>query len=150
MHKITTALAAILIFSAISIPPASATPSSDALGTCLADNTTGKDRKNMARWIFIAMSAHPEMHDISKVSKIDQDEVDKQMGNMITKLLTESCPAQAKRAMDEGTEAFKTAFSVVGQLAMQELMNNPDVKSSIAGFQKYMNKDKINAVFEKK
>lgn len=150
MNKIVVAISAIILYSVVSIAPASATPASDALGTCLADNTTGKDRKDMARWIFIAMSAHPEMHDISKVSKRDQQEADMQMGSLITKLLTESCPGQAKMAMAEGTQAFQIAFSVLGRLAMQELMANPDVKSSIVGFQKYMDKNKIISVFQKK
>lgn len=150
MCKMTITLAAFVIGSAITISSATASPASDALGTCLADNTTGKDRKDMARWMFIAMSAHPEMHDISKVSKKNQDDINILMGAMVTKLLTENCPAQAKKAMDEGTEAMKTAFGVLGQLAMQELMANPEVKSSISGFSKYMDKDKINSVFSKK
>ncbi len=150
MHKMTMVLVAAVIGSSIIISPAMASPASDALGTCLADNTTGKDRKDMARWMFIAMSAHPEMHDLSKVSKNDQDEINIRMGGLVTKLLTESCPVQAKKAMEEGAEAMKTAFAVVGQLAMQELMTNPGVKSSISGFANYMDKDKMNSVFLRK
>ena len=132
------------------VSTAMATPSSDALGACMADHTTGKDRKDMARWIFVTMSVHPALQDISKVSKDDINDVDMLMGAMVTKLLTEDCALQAKKAMDEGTESFKAAFSVVGQLAMQELMNTPGVKTSLPGFTHYINKEKMNAVFSKK
>ena len=150
MHKILNVLSAIVFGSAITVSYAAATPISDALGACMADHTTGKDRKDMARWIFVTMSVHPALQDISKVSKDDINDVDMLMGAMVTKLLTEDCASQAKKAMDEGTESFKAAFSVVGQLAMQELMNNPGVKASLSGFTNYINKDKMNAVFTKK
>jgi hypothetical protein len=150
MHKLITVLATIVIGSVLLVSNATASPSSDALGACMADHTTGKDRKDMARWIFVTMSVHPALQDISKVSKNDMNDVDMLMGAMVTKLLTEDCAPQAKKAMDEGTESFKAAFSVVGQLAMQELMNNPGVQSSLSGFTKYINKDKLNAVFSKK
>ena len=150
MHKLLIVLAAIVFGSAITVSYATASPSSDALGACMADHTTGKDRKDMARWIFVTMSVHPALQDISKVSKDDINDVDMLMGAMVTKLLTEDCASQAKKAMDEGTESFKAAFSIVGQLAMQELMNNPGVKTSLSGFTHYINKEKMNAVFSKK
>ena len=39
--------------------PAASTPI-EATKTCLSDNTSGKDRKLLAKWIFLAMAAHPE------------------------------------------------------------------------------------------
>lgn len=35
-------------------------PASDALGVCMADFLNGKERKELGKWIFIGMSAHPE------------------------------------------------------------------------------------------
>ena len=142
--------AAIFFGSAIMLTNASATPVSDALGACMADRTTGKDRKDLARWIFVIMSVHPALQDISKVSNNDMNDADKLLGALVTKLLTEDCAPQAKKAMEEGTESFKSAFAVVGQLAMQELMNDQGVKTSLAGFTNYINKEKMNAVFSKK
>lgn len=150
MHKISIALAAIVIGSAITVSSASASPAADALGACLADNTTGKDRKGMMKWVFMAMSAHPEIHNLSNITEKKRDEVNRMMGAMITKLITESCPAQAKNAAANGGEAFKIAFEVVGRLGAQELMSNPEVNSSFSGFAKYMDKDKMNSVFSKK
>lgn len=59
-----------IAFAVIITTPALAGPYTDALGSCLADNTTGKDRKELARWIFVAMSAHPEMRDLSNTTHV--------------------------------------------------------------------------------
>jgi len=49
----------------------------------------------------------------------------------------------------DGSEAFKIAFGVLGRLAMQELMSNPDVNASVAGFTKYIDKSKLDSGFSK-
>jgi hypothetical protein len=151
MKKIINVFLALIIGSALTVSSAIASPASDALSTCLADNTTGKDRKDMARWIFIAMSAHPELHNLVNITEKQRDEINKALGSMVTKLMTESCPVQAKAALEnDGGEAFKAAFGVVGRLAMQELMANQEVNSSFSEFSKYMDKDKIDLALGKK
>jgi hypothetical protein len=151
MHKIVIALAFVVIGLAITLSSAKASPATDALGACLSDSTTGKDRKDMAKWMFMAISVHPEIHSFSNIPEKKRDEINMAMGALITKLLTESCPAQAKEAVEKGgSDALKTAFGVVGQLAMQELMSNPEVNSSISGFVKYVDKNKMDSAFTKK
>jgi hypothetical protein len=94
----------------------------DALSSCFADNTTGKE---LAQWIYVAMSAHPEMKDFSLVTPNKVEEISQTMGTLVTRLLTERCKAQAQAAVqNEGTEAFKGAFRSLGSLAMQEIMAN--------------------------
>ena len=44
---------------------AQSTPAGDALGRCLADNTTGRGRKDLARWVFVSMAAHPEIRPLA-------------------------------------------------------------------------------------
>src|ERR1035437_3924492 len=151
MKKFVTVLAAVAIGSTIAASPATAGSDTDALATCLADNTTGKDRKDMARWVFVGMSAHPEIRSLSNVTEKDRDDLDKMMTVMLTKLMTENCPSQAKAAMqNEGNAAFQAAFGVIGKLAMQELMSNPEVNSSFTKFSKYIDKNKMDSVFSKK
>lgn len=114
-------------------------------GTCLTDSLTGKERKALAKWIFFAMAAHPEINTYAQVTKDEKQKTDKEIGDLITRLLVNDCPKQAKAAMDEGgSKAFEAAFRIVGQVAMQELMANPDVTASISGFEKYMDSEKIN------
>ena len=150
MKKIATALIIGFIGSAIATSYAIAGPAADALGTCLSDNTTGKERKDMARWVYVGMSAHPDMQSLSKVTEANRDELDRMMATLFTRLVTENCRAQAKLAMEkEGAVSFQTAFGAMGKLAMQELMSNPDVSASFNKYSKYLDTNKINSVFSK-
>jgi hypothetical protein len=148
MKRIISVLAAVLISSTILASSATAGPATEALSSCMADNTTGKDRKDMARWIFVGMSAHPEIQSLSNVTETNRDQLDRMLAAMVTRLLTENCRAQAKMAIEkEGGEALKTAFSVMGKLAMQELMTNSEVNSSFTRFAKYLDESKIYSAF---
>ena len=151
MKKIVAVLFAVVVGSTITVSTAMAGPAADSLGACLADNTSGKDRKEMARWVFVGMSTHPELESFSKVTDKNRDDLDKVMAAMFTKLVTESCPAQAKTAIEkEGPIAFQTAFGIIGKLAMQELMSNPEVNSSFTRYTKYLDQSKLNAAFSNK
>lgn len=151
MRTFVTAIAAVVIGSAVNVPSALAVTATDALSTCLADNTTGRDRKEMARWVFVGMASHPEIKMLSNVTQAKRDELDKSMATLVTRLMTENCRVQARSAMErDGGEAFKVAFGVVGQLAMQELMSNPNVNASFSDFAKYIDKEKVNSAFSNK
>lgn len=128
------ALATFLFGSIITPLAATAGPATDALATCMSDSTSGKDRKDMARWIFVGMSTHPEIKSLSNVAETDRDQIDKTMAAMVTRLLTENCKVQAKLASEKesGEAPLKTAFGAMGQLAMQELLVNPEVNSAFA------------------
>lgn len=148
----TAVLALIIGFIGSALAPsfAIAGPAADALGTCLSDNTTGRERKDMARWIYVGMSAHPDMQTLSKVTDANRDELDRMMATIFTRLVTENCRAQAKVALEkEGAASFQTAFGAIGKLAMQELMTNPEVSASFSKYSKYLDTNKINAVFSK-
>src|SRR5512139_1808318 len=115
MKKFITTLAAIIVCAAITAPAAIAGPEADKLGTSLADNTTGKDRKDLARWIFSAMKTHQDIQNLSKVTDKERDELDRIMGAMVTRLLTENCKMQAQSALNkEGSAAFESAFGLMG------------------------------------
>lgn len=118
------------------------------MGTCMADSMTGKERKEMAKWVFIGLSAHPDMKELATISEATRTGADKFIGQLITRLLTEDCPSQAKVAVkEEGNTAFKEAFELVGKIATQELMTNPDVLRASSGWQQFVDKQKMKAVF---
>jgi len=136
-----------LCFSKITL----AGPDADSMGACMVDSMTGKERKQIAQWLFFGMAAHPEMKKFSKVTGEAKKNANEFVGKLITRLLTENCPVQTKKAMkEEGREAMKGAFELVGKVAMQELMTNKDVADSMSGFEKFLDKDKLNAVFSEK
>lgn len=127
--------------------PALAGSSTDDLSRCLVDSLNGKERKQLAQWVFVVMSAHPEIQKFSNVSASNRDDLDRLIGNLVTRLLTEDCPAQTQNASkSDGQDALRKAFEVVGQVAMRELMNDASVQSHIGNFGRYLDNQKINQV----
>ena len=121
-------------------------PAVDAFSKCLADNTSGRDRKDLARWLFVAMGAHPDMRAIATISASAPQESSKTAGQLFTRLIAEACPDQAKAAVGAvGQVAFQAGFSMLGQLAMQELMTDRDVAAGMGLLEKYVDARKIQS-----
>lgn len=128
-------------------PPAQAQTEVQALSVCVAEGASGKDRKDLARWMFVAMAAHPDMRAIASVPAAATEDASRAAGELFTRLLAETCPAQVKAAMQAGGPmAIQAAFQVLGQLAMQELMSDKDVLASMAILERYIDKQKLDAV----
>ncbi len=145
-------LSALLLSLAAVLPlSAQAGPKADALAACLGDNTTGKDRKDLARWIFIAMAAHPEIKDLSRLTPEMRTEADQGMAHIVTTLLAERCPTQAREAVQqEGSAGMMSAFKVLGELAMKELMTNAEVMQSLGAYERYLDRAKLEAALRQR
>jgi hypothetical protein len=142
---------AMLLAGLVSAWGASAGPLTDQLTACLADNSTGKERNDFARWIFAAMSVHPELGDLSASSPQSREEASRAMANVAMTLLTERCTALVRAAvLLEGGGALEASFSMFGRLAMQEVMADPKVTASMGEFQRFLDRGKIEAVFKPK
>lgn len=126
--------------------PAWAGPDAVALTNCLSDSTSGKDRKDLAKWVFAAMSTHPEIREFAPVTDKVRDQTSSTVGGLVTRLLSEDCAKQAQAALrNEGQAAMQTAFRALGGLAMQELISNPEVTASFSLMEKYLDRRKIEA-----
>lgn len=134
---------------------AAPTPS-ERLGTCLADSTTGKDRKELARWIFMAMAAHPDINELSAASQEQIIQSNKNMAALVTRLLTETCVTEVRAAMADGNNGSNgssnlfQAFKTLGEVAMRELMGNRNVTKSVSDYTQYLDKKKIEGVLATK
>ena len=120
----------------------------DALKGCLADNTSGRDRKDLAKWIFIAMAAHPEMKQHAGPSAGAAGvESSRAVAALVTRLLTEKCVKESKAVMatGDGGAAMRLAFEGLGQLAMAELMTDKAVQEAMGAFGHYIDMDRFNA-----
>ena len=144
MKKNFMALLIILLSITVSLSPADANELD--LGTCLVDSLTGKERKNLAKWIYFALAAHPEMSSYSNIKQEDRVKIDKYVGTLVTRLLAEDCASEFKSVQKADPLALRKAFEFVGQVAMQELMTNQDVMTSISSYIKYADQKKIQAV----
>ena len=138
---VTGLLAAMPVVGLAQAPTAS-------LSTCLADQSSGKDRKDLAKWVFLAMGAHPEIKPLLASGIAETTDVsNKTTADLFMRLLTESCVGQVKAAAAQGgPQAIQVAFATFGQLAMQELMTNPDVNVAMNGPDRFMDKAKLAQV----
>ena len=119
----------------------------DALKTCVADNTSGKDRKDLAKWIFFAMAAHPEMKPYAEANlSAAADESSQKVAALVTRLLTASCRSEVRAVVKtgQGTQAVKVAFEGLGQLAMQELTADKAVQGAMGQFAHYVDESRLN------
>lgn len=130
---------------------AMASPAGDALGGCMTDSLTGRERKQLAQWIFFAMAAHPDIREFSRVTPEAHAANNEQVGKLVTRLLTENCVAYVKLAVKEdGQAAIVGAFELVGRVAMQELMANKEVTATISAYAKFVDQEKLGAVLKAK
>ena len=128
---------------------AHASPSTDALGKCLSDSTTGKDRKDLATWVFVAMSAHPEIGPIAKASPEAIESAQRAAGTIFTRLIADACPSEMRAVVkSDGAQGLKVSFEFLGGMAMQELMSNAQVSSAFSGFERYVDKSKVEPVLK--
>ena len=141
-----TRLMSLVTVALLSIPTlARAQAPGDALGVCLTDNTTGKDRKDLAKWLFLAMAAHPDIKQYAgPTASTATEEIARTMGALVTRLLTESCANETKAVVKAGgTGAFQLAFQRLGQVATLELMADKAVNESIGMFERFLDKEKL-------
>ena len=139
--KIFAALAACWL---LPIAPASAGPYGDKLGSCLSDSTTGKDRKDLARGLIVVMALHPEVASVATVTQANRDAVVKTNALLYKRLLTQDCKSELKAAVEhEGSDSVRVGFEILGRLAMQELMSNPEVVKGFSAFAQYIDKNSL-------
>jgi hypothetical protein len=126
--------------------PVAAQNSTQALSDCLAESTSGRDRKDLARWVFFAIAAHPDISEyLAPSAATAEREAHKTVADLFTRLLAESCARETRTAFKQGgSKAIEGAFQTLGQLAMQELMTNPAVNASMSEFEKQLDQEKLN------
>jgi len=143
--KISALIAALVLAN-----PAFAQSPTDALATCLVDNLTGKERKSLAKWIFFAIGAHPEIKAYSNVSPKDVRASDEYVGALVTRLMTVDCATRLKTAYAADPGSLQKAFEMVGRVAIQELTTSEEVQKAISSHAQYADKDKINKLLTQK
>ena len=138
-------LAAIVLTGASA---AHAGPYTDDLSKCAVESTTAEDRVDLVRWMFAAASSHPAVKPISSVSAETLDQANQKMAGIVMRVLTESCRAQAEKAVkyEGGAVAIQTSFQMLGQVAGQELCASPEVATAMNGMEKYIDATKLEAL----
>lgn len=142
MKLISAAIAAMLM---LSLPaPATANAQVAAAQACFSDSTSGRDRKMLGKWIFLAIAAHPEISRLSAATPAEKEQTSREFAELFTRLVTEDCTEEMRALAAAGSsESIRFAFEHLGKLAMLELMSAEPVSGAIADFEQYLDADKI-------
>jgi hypothetical protein len=142
LKTLMAAGAAALAFAAAS--QAQAGPAADALSKCVVGATSAQDRVVLTKWAFVVVSANPELRSMSTVTEPMRDEANHRMADLLTRLVTVNCRAQAVTAVrTEGPQAVQGAVRALGESAAHDLFADPATLASMGGFVKYLDTEKL-------
>ena len=120
-------------------------PFGDEMARCLVTSTNNRDKNKLVKWMFRVYGEHPEVSHMVDLSDREKKVIDQEVAQLFTRLLSEDCTDETKKALDyEGDNVMFTAFSVLGQAAAKSFNDNPTVKISINKFTEFIDIEKLN------
>ena len=129
----------------ISNKPIFAGPFEDEMAKCLVTSTNKRDKTKLVKWIFRVYGDHPEVTYLLDLSDREKMVIDKDVANIFTRLLSEDCIDETKEALDyEGESVMFNAFRILGNVAAQGIVDNPEVKKSINKFVELIDYEKLD------
>ena len=129
----------------ISNKPIFAGPFGDEMAKCLVTSTSNRDRTKIIKWMFRVYGEHPEVSYMVDLSDREKKVIDKDIADVFTRLLSEDCVDETKKALEyEGENVMFTAFQTLGQVAAQGFNVNPSVERSINKFTELIEYEKLD------
>jgi hypothetical protein len=123
---------------------AQAGPAADALSKCVAGATSAQDRVVLTKWAYVVASANPELRSMSAVTEPMREEANHRVADLLTRLVTVDCRAQAVTAVrTEGPQAVQGAVKALGESAARDLFADPSTLAGMTGFVKYLDSEKL-------
>lgn len=122
---------------------------SDDLGKCLVKSSSPQDQSDLVVWVFSAMSLNPAVRAYTTLTDAQRDAMSRKAAALMTRLLTSDCRTEAVAALKyEGGAAIETSFSLLGEVAVRGLMNDPDVNKAMETLGGDMDKEKLQALLK--
>ena len=123
--------AAALATMAVSAPASAGVYGDDAT-RCMIKSTTEADQLALIKWIFAGVAAHPSIKEYSNINAEQRAQLDRQMGVLVTRLLTQDCRKAVVDAIKyEGTGFLENSFGSLSETAMTGLTTNPEVSTAL-------------------
>ncbi len=142
MKRIASGAAVLAITLAVN-SPVQAGPASSALGKCLVQSSTGKDRIVFMQWFFAALSVNPNVATFAVTTKDQRDAATRNAAEVFDRLIFTDCHAEAEAAeREDGDTALSTGFEAFGRIAVTELMSDPKVGKEMSTLGDYVDKAK--------
>ena len=129
--------------------PIFAGPFGDEMARCLVTSTNNRDRNKLLKWLFRVYGEHPEVSYMVDISEREKKVIDKDVADIFTRLLSEDCMDETKKAKKyEGDNSLVTAFEVLGKVAANGISKNPNVERSIGKFTELIDIKKVDYLDE--
>jgi hypothetical protein len=113
--------------------PAQASVFGDELSKCLVQKTTEADKTVFIKWVFAAMSAHPEVESMSRLTPEQRKLLTRDAGQLMGRLMTVDCRSETVAAIKaDGMSVLETSFGLLGEVAMRSFMTDPKVEAGMA------------------
>src|SRR5690554_2128115 len=107
-------------------------PTVDQLSQCLVKSTTAADKTTVLQWTFSALAAHPDLKQYSNVSDAQKTQLDKNLAQVLQRILVEQCSAQTKAVIQaEGMQAVGESFQELGSITGDEILKKPEIKQQL-------------------
>jgi hypothetical protein len=152
MRNATAVLITLLAVLMCAAPgPAAAGPFADDMAKCLVKSTSNEDRTLLVRWIFSAITLHPDLTSLSSITPQQRSDITAKAGALFQRLLLDSCKSETQQAVqNEGQQTIQYAFQVLGQAATRGLFTDPHVMDGMKDLAKNIDEDKLKALFAPK
>ena len=119
-------------------------PFGDDMAKCLVRSTSSKDNILLGRWLVRVYGEHSESKGLIYISDYDKKIIDREVGKLFTRLLTQDCEFEAKKAYKyEGLSVMSNAFQVLGEVAGKELLEDRNVSKALKKFTEYVDYEKL-------
>ncbi|MDM1310430.1 hypothetical protein HXZ79_04015 [Acinetobacter indicus] len=123
-------------------------PTVDQLSQCLVKSTTAADKTTVLQWTFSALAAHPDLKQYSNVSDAQKTQLDKNLAQVLQRILVEQCSAQTKAVIQaEGMQAVGESFQELGSITGDEILKKPEIKQQLQGVLRYVDLNKLVTTF---
>ena len=120
-------------------------PFGDDLAKCLVSSTSSKDNILLGRWLVRVYGEHSESQDLLYISNYNKKIIDRDVAILFTRLLTQDCKFEAKKAYKyEGLSVMSNAFQVLGEVAGKELLEDGKVSKALNKFTEYVDYEKLD------
>jgi hypothetical protein len=133
---IRTVLAAAAALGSFLAAPAQA-QARDPFGDCLRAHSSRADRDILVRWVFAAVAQSAAVRDMVRMDEGRRVQASQQAGQLITRLVTRDCRAQAMDRMKRDPGALQNSFTALGRVALMDLAQDPNVVGTLAGVLQY-------------
>ena len=113
---------------------------------CLLKNTSERDKIILARWLMTAMSEHSSIKSKINLPVRTKQEFQQAFANYVEYILGDKCLKEARNAIKYDEKGFEKAFELLGEVAMINLMEDPNVLKSLEEWVNYVSEDFIKKI----